>query len=187
MPSLATDSQFRDQARRASGPRRNDAAVRQHVPPVLGHASQNGRSKTGHGACSATSLLGSCFVVGPSSRAALLLYMLSIISLVVVVILSMLVVRIATVASTLTGLSGELVRFKARSVFTGAGFTRGKSEKVVGHPVRRRINMLLMLLGNVGIITAMSTSILSAIDTQQAEGIYGTLWFSVAALFAGLL
>jgi hypothetical protein len=75
-----------------------------------------------------------------------------IISLLVVLVLSLLVVRIATVALALTGLSQQLARFQARSAFTGSGFTTAESEKVVAHPVRRRIIMVLMLLGNAAII-----------------------------------
>ncbi len=94
--------------------------------------------------------------------------MVSIISLLLILTISILVNRIATVALTHTGLSRESARFQARSAFTGVGFTTSESEKVVGHPVRRRILMVLMLLGNVGIISAMSTLILSFIDVGEA-------------------
>lgn len=110
-----------------------------------------------------------------------------IISLLTVIVISMLVVRIATVALTVTGLSQPLARFQARSAFTGAGFTTRESEKVVGHPVRRRIILLLMLLGNAGIVTAVSTLILSFVSAPQEAGIAGTIWFRIAALFTGLL
>ena len=110
-----------------------------------------------------------------------------VISLLVVVVISMLVVRVATVALTLTGLSQPLARFQARSAFTGAGFTTKESEKVVGHPVRRRIIMLLMLLGNAGIVTAVSSLILSFVSADEATGVVGTIWFRMAALIAGLL
>lgn len=76
-----------------------------------------------------------------------------IITLLMVLALSLLAVRIATVALTLTGISRSLARFQARSAFTGCGFTTVESEKVVNHPVRRRIIMTLMLLGNAGIVT----------------------------------
>ena len=58
-------------------------------------------------------------------------------------------------------LTMRTARFQARSAFTGAGFTTAESEKVFGHPLRRRIVMLLMLLGNAGIITAVSSLILT--------------------------
>lgn len=112
--------------------------------------------------------------------------MLPILTLLVVLILSLLIVRIATVALALTGLSQPLARFQARSAFTGAGFTTSESEKVVEHPVRRRIIMLLMLLGNAGIVTAVSSLILTFVGTDKSEGPTGTLWFRIAALSAAL-
>lgn len=115
------------------------------------------------------------------------LLMFSILSLLVVVILSMLVVRVATIALTLTGISRELARFQARSAFTGSGFTTSESEKVVSHPVRRRIIMLLMLLGNAGIITAMSSLILSLLGTKYSTGLTGSLWFRLCILLSGML
>lgn len=113
--------------------------------------------------------------------------MLAIISLLVVVVLSLLVVRVATVALTLTGLSQQLARFQARSAFTGSGFTTTESEKVVQHPVRRRIIMILMLLGNAGIVTAVSSLILSFTTTNPESGLTGTVGFRLTALAAGLI
>lgn len=112
--------------------------------------------------------------------------MLAIISLLVVLVLSLLVVRVATVALTLTGISQQLARFQARSAFTGSGFTTNESEKVVQHPLRRRIIMLLMLLGNAGIVTAVSSLILSLTTTSSDTGITGTAWFRLSALALGL-
>jgi hypothetical protein len=82
-------------------------------------------------------------------------------SVLIVLTLSLLINRIATVALTLTGLSREAARFQARSALTGVGFTTNEAERVVGHPVRRRIVMFLMLLGNVGIVTAVSSLLLT--------------------------
>jgi hypothetical protein len=93
---------------------------------------------------------------------------------------------VATEALTLTGLSHQLARFQARSAFTGAGFTTTESERVVQHPVRRRIIMLLMLLGNAGFITAVSSLILSFVSTDAATGLVGTVWFRVTLLVIGL-
>lgn len=112
--------------------------------------------------------------------------MFPLVSLLIVVIVSLLIVRVATVALTLTGLSHQLARFQARSAFTGAGFTTTESEKVVQHPVRRRIIMLLMLLGNAGIVTAVSSLILSFTGTDQGTilGVIGRLTFLMVCLTA---
>jgi hypothetical protein len=90
--------------------------------------------------------------------------MAPIISLFIVLTLSILITRIATVALSHTGLSRETARFQARSAYLGVGFTTGESEKVVSHPVRRKIILLVMLIGNAGIITAISSLILAFIS-----------------------
>lgn len=95
--------------------------------------------------------------------------MIAVISLFAVVLASLLVTRVATVMLTLTGLSRQSARFQARSAFTGAGFTTAESESVVNHPVRRRIVMSLMLLGNAGIVTGLASLLLS-FTTAESGG-----------------
>jgi hypothetical protein len=80
----------------------------------------------------------------------------ALILLVVVALVSLLITRVATVALTLTGMSKESARFQARSALSGVGFTTQESEAVVGHPVRRRVVMALMLVGSVGLATAIA-------------------------------
>jgi len=109
--------------------------------------------------------------------------MLSILTLLVVLTLSILVTRIATVALTYTGLSRESAKFQARSAFTGVGFTTDESEKAVNHPLRRRILMLLMLLGNAGIITAVSSLIISFVNTRES----GSMVFNIILLITGIV
>lgn len=108
--------------------------------------------------------------------------MIAILSLVLVLLISFLVTRVATVALTHTGLSTEVARFQARSALTGAGFTTSESERLVNHPVRRRILMLLMLAGNAGIITAVSSLILAFVGDQQAANLAFKVVFLVVAL-----
>ncbi len=84
-----------------------------------------------------------------------------VLTLLAAVVVSLIVLRVATVALTLTGLSHDLARFEARSAFTGSGYTTSDSEKIVSHPVRRRVIMMLMLVGNAGIITVMTSAVLS--------------------------
>ena len=83
------------------------------------------------------------------------------VSVIIVVLVSLIVARVGTVALTLTGLSRESARFQARSAFFGVGFTTTEAEAVVGHPVRRRIIMWLILLGNAGVVTTMGTLLIS--------------------------
>ncbi len=87
--------------------------------------------------------------------------MVGLISLFIVVVTSLLITRIATAMLTLTGLSQESARFQARSAFSGVGFTTAESESVVNHPVRRRIIMALVMLGNAGVVTVLVSLLLS--------------------------
>ncbi len=109
--------------------------------------------------------------------------MIAAASVLIVIFISLIIVRVATVALTLTGLSRELARFQARSAFTGAGFTTGESEKVVGHPVRRRIIMMLMLLGNAGIVTAVASLMMTIVGPDQSGA---ALWIRLLLLISGL-
>lgn len=81
-------------------------------------------------------------------------------SLLLVVALSLLVTRIAAVVLTATGLSSGVARFQARSAFTGAGYTTSEAEEIMRHPLRRKVVMLLMMLGHVGIVASAGTLIL---------------------------
>ncbi len=112
--------------------------------------------------------------------------MLAILSLLFVISLSLIITRIATILLVYTGLSRESARFQARSAFTGVGFTTEESERVVNHPVRRRVLMSLMLLGNAGIITAMSSLMLTFVD-QREDAMPVSLKLLLIALGIGLL
>ena len=113
--------------------------------------------------------------------------MVAIVSLLFVITISILITRVATVALAHTGLSKQSARFQARSAFTGVGFTTEESEKVVNHPVRRRILLLLMLLGNAGIVTAMSSLILTFVGDGSSTSLplkVGLLIVGIAVLFS---
>ncbi|REJ92653.1 MAG: potassium transporter TrkA [Planctomycetota bacterium] len=113
--------------------------------------------------------------------------MIAILSPLIAVSLSLLITRVAAMSLMLTGLSREAARFQARSAFSGVGFTTGESESIVNHPVRRRIVMVLMLLGNAGIATVVATLMVSFVATAQAEeslpgvlmlaGGFAVLWY----------
>lgn len=107
--------------------------------------------------------------------------MLALASLFVIVLASLIVTRVATVMLTLTGLARETARFQARSAFSGAGFTTSESEAVVNHPVRRRIVMSLILLGNAGIVTTLAAFLLSFTNASGGEALQ-----RIALLLLGL-
>ena len=87
--------------------------------------------------------------------------MASLFLLLGVIALSLLVVRVAGIMLAVTGMSRESARFQAGSAFTGVGFTTSEAESIVGHPVRRRIVLALMLLGSAGVVTAVATLAMS--------------------------
>jgi len=92
-----------------------------------------------------------------------------IVALLVILALSLIITRLATTALTLTGLSREVARFQARSVFTGTGYSTHESESIVGHPVRRRVIMWLMIVRSAGLITIVLSLILSFLGTGEDE------------------
>lgn len=89
--------------------------------------------------------------------------------LLVVVTVSIVVTRIASVALVMTGLSHDLARFQARSAFSGVGYTTGEAEKLMNHPARRRIVMILMLAGNAGLVTALASMVIAVVQTDDAS------------------
>ncbi len=113
--------------------------------------------------------------------------MIGIITLLLVVAIGLLITRIATVALTFTGLSKDLARFQARSAFTTCGFTTTESERLVEHPVRRRIIMLLMLLGNGAVVMAISSLIPIFLEAGGRDDTVFTLAVRLSLLSAGLI
>lgn len=95
--------------------------------------------------------------------------MAAFIAVLVTVAVSLLITRIGTTALVHTGLSREVARFQARSAFFGVGFTTSEAESVVNHPVRRRIVLWLVLLGNAGIVTVLASVILSVTRSSGVQ------------------
>lgn len=109
--------------------------------------------------------------------------MIGIISLLSIIFLSLLITRIGAVAFVHTGLSKESANLQARSAFTGTGFTTRESEQIVNHPVRRKILMWLIFLGNIGVISTISSLVLSFLSV----GSKGFLSWETLLLIGGLL
>jgi len=108
--------------------------------------------------------------------------MIAVVSFLIILSLSLLVMRIAALALAITGLSSETAQFQSRSAFTGVGFTTSESENILKHPVRRRIVMMLMLAGNLGIATIIATGVFSYFSTSTSEA----WWVNVLVLIVGL-
>lgn len=94
--------------------------------------------------------------------------MIAIATLLVVVTMTLVVNRVGAIALTATGLSSEVAHLQARSALTGVGFTTAESELVVNHPVRRRILLSLMLVGNAGLVTIIATLVVSLAESGDS-------------------
>ena len=96
---------------------------------------------------------------------------------------TLIVNRVGTIALTATGVSAEVAHFQARSALTGVGFTTTESELIVNHPMRRRIVLTLMLLGNAGLITIIATLVIGF----AGQGDPGDALVRVGTLAGGLI
>ncbi len=110
--------------------------------------------------------------------------MMAALTLLVVLTLSIVAVRTGAVALRLTGMPEDIARFQARSAFTGAGFTTSESEAIVSHPVRRRIVSTLMVVGSIGLVSVVTTMVVSLVGADEAEGslLRQILWLAVVLL-----
>lgn len=104
-------------------------------------------------------------------------------SIFVILSLSVAVIRVASVALRFTGLPEASARFQALSAFTGTGFTTSEAETVVNYPVRRRVVSILMIIGNMGLVTVFATLVVSLVHT---EGDVGAVITQLAWLVGGL-
>jgi len=95
--------------------------------------------------------------------------MVALISFFVILIVSLTIVRVAEVMLELTGISKDSARFQARSAFTGTGFTTHEAEMLIKHPVRRRIVSSLMIVGNIGFVTFVSSLVISFVSIKNQE------------------
>ncbi len=92
--------------------------------------------------------------------------MIAALSLVLIFAISFFLVRVTAVALRLTGLPEHNARFQAISALTGTGFTTSEAELIVNYPIRRKIIALLMLFGNLGIVSVLSTLMISFVRTD---------------------
>ena len=109
------------------------------------------------------------------------------IALLVVAVVSYLLIRVGAVALEYTGVSRDAARFQALSAFFGAGFTTHESEMVVNHPIRRRIIRDLIVIGNIGTLSLLSTVVLSvtSVDVSTPVG-RRLLMTKLVVVFGGL-
>jgi len=108
--------------------------------------------------------------------------MAPVIALLLIAAVSFLVIRIGATALEHTGLSRDAARFQALSAFFGAGFTTGESELVVNHPVRRRVIRDLIIVGNIGIVSLLTTGVATATANTDDVSLFRRIVFIVGGL-----
>jgi len=106
--------------------------------------------------------------------------MIAVFSFVLVVLVSTLVVRGGAVALKLTGLSWDVASFQAQSAFTGAGFTTSESENIVSHPARRRVIQAMIMLGSIGVSSALVTVVVTF--TTAGDDMQQRAWWMIGSL-----
>jgi hypothetical protein len=113
---------------------------------------------------------------------------MTVVALIFVVLISALAMKAGAIALRMTGIDKEYASFQSLSAFTGTGFTTMEAENIVNHPQRRRVVKILMLFGNVGIISIIATLILSfkggsISETVRNFGVIGLL-IAVIVIFS---
>ena len=112
--------------------------------------------------------------------------MIAVFTALVIVFVSVIIVRIAAVGLALTGVSKDLAQFQAMSAFTRSGFTTKESEDIVNHPLRRRIVMHLMLVGNVGSVAAISSVVATLLNSQDTGRLFDSTSARMLLLAGGI-
>jgi hypothetical protein len=97
-------------------------------------------------------------------------------------VIVMLVIEIAVILMRSTGLDPEISRFQVVSLMTSTGFTTKESELVLGHPVRRKIGIFLILFGVFSFAVIISS--ISSILVPHFKIFYLAV---ISAVLAGLL
>lgn len=105
--------------------------------------------------------------------------MTAIITLIFIALFSFLAIKVATTALMMTGLSFDTASFQSYSAFFGVGFTTREAELVVNHPVRRRIIRDLILVGNIGLTSALATTVATFV---QGKNVFQSLMMIIAAV-----
>lgn len=96
--------------------------------------------------------------------------MAAALTIAVLMALSVMLVRVASVVMRLTGLPDNVARFQCMSALTGTGFTTHESEMIVNYPIRRRVLVVLMVLGNLGLVSVGATVIVAVVDSGADGG-----------------
>lgn len=93
-----------------------------------------------------------------------------VLPVIVIIIVAALIVKVASVALNLTGLDEKTSFFQALSAFTGTGFTTQDAEQVVRNDLRRKIIIAMMIIGNAGLVSVITSLVLTILFTFKHGG-----------------
>lgn len=89
-----------------------------------------------------------------------------LLALLIIVVIALLIVRIGAKALMMTGLGRDVAEFQAISCFFGVGFTTNEAEMIMANSARRKIASHLIIAGNIGLTTALSTLIITFMEDE---------------------
>ena len=104
-------------------------------------------------------------------------------SIVILFTISSTIVRVAAVFLEHTGISRDVARVQAMSALSGTGFTTSESELILQTPERRRILVILMITGSVGLASVVATVVVGAFGIKEtASGLLLQLTAIITAI-----
>ncbi len=108
--------------------------------------------------------------------------MIALIALLSLLALLLAISQIGAVSLEATGMTRDIASFQARSALLGVGFTTSEAEEITNHPVRRRIVLYLMTVGNASVITGIGSFLLAFVGTETDQTVRRSL-----VLIAGIV
>lgn len=105
-----------------------------------------------------------------------------IIAVILIVVALAFLMELGAIILKMTGLDINKARFQALSALTGTGYTTHESEAIMRHPLRRKVVMILMIIGNAGLV-----SIIFTLVTTSKSGLTFVQLAISLALLIGLI
>lgn len=105
-----------------------------------------------------------------------------IIAVILIVVALAFLMELGAIILKMTGLDINKARFQALSALTGTGYTTHESEAITRHPLRRKVVMILMIIGNAGLV-----SIIFTLVTTSKSGLSFVQLAISLALLIGLI
>lgn len=105
-----------------------------------------------------------------------------IIAVILIVVALAFLMELGAIILKMTGLEINKARFQALSALTGTGYTTHESEAITRHPLRRKVVMILMIIGNAGLV-----SIIFTLVTTSKSGLTFVQLAISLALLIGLI